>query len=74
MVDGKEQDGRFIKGALLYFTVNGGISKEKTIVSIGRRLTELMYSLLRDKSNYESCVWAGGHEYLEKVKRLKKSA
>jgi transposase len=52
----------------------GGKCKKKTIVSIGRKLAELMYSVLRDKSNYEARIWAGRQEYLAKVKGLKTSA
>jgi hypothetical protein len=36
-----------------------GKSKKKTIVSIGRRLAELMYSVLRSKTKYEPRLWKG---------------
>ncbi|MDR0475661.1 MAG: hypothetical protein LBH43_18565 [Treponema sp.] len=55
-------------------TAFGGKGKKKTIVSIGRRLAELMYSVLRDKSNYEARVLAGRRKYLAKLKELKNSA
>jgi len=63
-----------LKDRYVCLTRFGGKSKQKTIVSIGRRLAELMYSVLRDKSSYESRVWAGRREYLAKLKELKDSA
>jgi transposase len=36
-----------------------GISKKKTIVSIARRMAEMMYSMLRNRSEYEVRRWAG---------------
>ena len=43
----------------LYKTAGQGTGKKKTIVSIGRRLAELMYSVLRNKSEYEPRKWKG---------------
>jgi len=63
-----------LKERYLCLTVFGGKGKKKTIVSIGRRLTELMYSVLRNKTSYEVQIWAGRREYLAKLKELKKSA
>jgi len=63
-----------LKDRYVCLTVFGGKSKKKTIVSIGRRLAELMYSILRDKSSYEARIWAGRREYLTKLKELKNSA
>jgi len=63
-----------LKERYLCLTMFGGKSKKKTIVSIGRRLAELMYSVLRDKSSFEERVWAGRKEYLAKLNQLKKSA
>jgi len=51
-----------------------GSGKKKTIVSIARRLTELMYSVLRDKTEFEERIWMGRKEYLASVKELKKIA
>ena len=45
-----------------YLAVTGrGISKKKTIVSIARRLAELMYSLLKNQTEYEPRPWRGNH-------------
>jgi hypothetical protein len=63
-----------LRDRYVYLTTFGGQGKKKTIVSIGRRLAELMYSVLRDKSNYEVRIWAGRREYLSKLKELKDSA
>jgi len=63
-----------LKDRYVCLTAFGGKSKKKTIVAIGRRLAELMYSILWDKSNYEARIWAGRREYLAKLKELKKSA
>ena len=38
-------------------TAGHGISKKKTIVSIGRRLAEIMYSVLKNKTEYEPRPW-----------------
>jgi len=63
-----------LKERYICLTMFGGRSKKKTIVSIGRRLTELMYSVLQNKTNYEAHIWAGRKEYLSKLKQLKNSA
>ena len=63
-----------LKERYICLTAFDGKSKKKTIVSIGRRLAELMYSVLRDKSKYEARIWAGRREYLAKMKGLKKGA
>jgi transposase len=51
--------GGSLKERFVYLTVFQGKSKKKTIVSIGRRLAELMYSVLRNKSIYEPRRWDG---------------
>ena len=64
-----------LKERYLCLTGFGGKSKKKTIVSIGRRLAEIMYSVLRSKTNYEAQIWAGRREYLAKLReQLKNSA
>jgi transposase len=63
-----------LKERYICLTFFGGKSKKKTIVSIGRRLAELMYSVLRDKSNYEARIWTGRREYMARLKELKNSA
>ena len=40
-------------------TAGQGTSKKKTIVAIGRRLAEMMYSILKNKSKYEPRQWKG---------------
>jgi transposase len=43
-------------------TAGQGTSKKKTIVAIGRRLAEMMYSILRNKSKYELRQWKGAKD------------
>jgi len=42
-----------------YYTLCREASKKKTIVSIARKLAELMYSVLRNKTDYEPRKWDG---------------
>jgi len=70
----RSKKGGSLKERYISLTAFDGKSKKKTIVSIGRRLAELMYSVLRDKSNYEARIWAGRREYLAKLKGLKQGA
>ena len=49
--------GGSLKERFVYLTVLKGKSKKKTIVSIGRRMAELMYSVLRNKTIYEVRPW-----------------
>ena len=50
-------DGESFKERFIYLTKYQGKSKKKTIVSIGRRMTELMYTVLRNKTKYEPRLW-----------------
>jgi len=51
--------GGALKERYLYKTSVKGFSKKKTIVSVGRRLSEIMYSVLRNKTKYEVRPWNG---------------
>ena len=51
--------GGALRERYLYKTAEKGLSKKKTIVSIGRRLAEIMYSVLRNKTEYEPRQWKG---------------
>ena len=46
----------------VYLTVIQGKGKKKTIVSIGRRMAVLMYSVLQNKTKYEPRPWKGASE------------
>jgi len=48
-----------LRERFLYLTEFQGKSKKKTIVSIDHRLAELMYSVLRNKTEYELRLWNG---------------
>jgi hypothetical protein len=69
-----KKEGSSLKDRYVCLTAFGGKGRKKTIASIGRRLAELIHSVLRDKSAYETRIWAGRREYLPKVKELKNSA
>jgi transposase len=55
----RSRNGGSLKERYEYMTMFQGRSKKKTIVSIGRRMAELMYSVLRDKTKYEVRHWKG---------------
>jgi transposase len=51
-----------------------GYSKKKTIVSIARRLAEMMYSILRSGTEYEARRWKGKQTATGLAKEALKSA
>ena len=53
----RSRHGGPLKERFIYLTRFQGRSKKKTIVSIGRRLAELMYAVLRNKTPYEERPW-----------------
>jgi len=55
----RSRDGGSLKERFVHLTLFQGKSKKKTIVSIGRRIAELMYSVLRSKTKYEPRPWKG---------------
>jgi transposase len=55
----RSKSGGALKERYRYKTEVNGLSKKKTIVSIGRRLAELMYSVLKNKTVYEVRPWVG---------------
>ena len=55
----RSKNGGAFKERFIYLTRFKGKSKKKTVVSIGRRLAELMYSVLRSKTKYEPRPWNG---------------
>ena len=64
------RSGGALKERFIYLTQTQGKSKKKTIVSIGRRLTELMYSVLRNKTEYEARPWKGPANNLKDLAKL----
>jgi hypothetical protein len=46
-----------------------GLGKKKTIVAIARRLGELLYTLMRDGTDYEIWKFQGGKQGLESLVR-----
>ena len=55
----QSKNGGALREMYLYKTGGKGQSKKKTIVSVGRRMAELMYSVLRNKTTYEHRPWKG---------------
>jgi len=55
----RSKTGGALQERYKYKTAGQGTSKKKTIVSIGRRLAETMYSVLRNKTEYEPRQWKG---------------
>jgi len=47
-----------------------GLSKKKTVVAAGRRMAELMYSVLRNKSVYEPRPWTGARDDTAELTKL----
>ena len=55
----RSKRGGALRERYKHITSYHGASKKKTIVSIGRRLAEMMYSVLRNKTEYELRQWKG---------------
>jgi transposase len=53
----RSKRGGALRERYKYITACQGASKKKTIVSIGRRLAELMFSVLKNKTVYEPQQW-----------------
>jgi len=49
--------GGALKDRYIYLTRERGNNKRKTMVTIGRRMAELMYSIMRSKTDYEVRAW-----------------
>ena len=70
----RSKRGGALRERYLHKTAEMGFSKKKTVVSIGRRLAELMYSVLRNKTVYEPRPWTGVREDITKLIKLGNSA
>jgi len=55
----RSKSGGALRERYKHKTAGQGTSKKKTIVSIGRWLAEIMYSVLRNKTEYEPRQWKG---------------
>ena len=60
--------GGSFRDRFLYTTMFLGKSKKKTVVSIGRRMAELMYTILLNKTTYEPRPWKGKQYLPDEVK------
>jgi transposase len=54
----RSKEGGALKERYTFMTTKG-LSKKKSIVTIARRMAEMMYSLLKSKEEYEMRPWAG---------------
>jgi transposase len=55
----RSQYGGALRERYRYTTITKGMGKKKTIVGIARRLAEVMYSILRNQTEYEPRPWQG---------------
>ena len=53
----RSSNGGALKDRYIYLTRERGMNKRKTMVTIGRRMAELMYSIMRSKTDYEVRTW-----------------
>jgi len=58
----RSKKGGALRTRFKYYTLTQEQSKKKTIVSIARKMAELMYSVLRSKTSYETRKWNGPQE------------
>ena len=55
----RSKSGGALRERYKHITAFQGVSKKKTIVSIGRRLAEIMFAILKNKTVYEPQQWKG---------------
>jgi len=61
----RSKRGGALRTRFKYYTLTQEQSKKKTIVSIARKMAELMYSVLRSKTAYETRKWNGPQERIK---------
>jgi transposase len=67
----RSKRGGKLKERFNYMTIQKAIGKKKSIVSIARRLAELMYVLMRDGSRYEARPFIVRNEVVRDISGLK---
>ena len=70
----RTKKGGKLKERFEYMTIERAISKKKSIVSIARRLAELMYVMMRDGTEYEARPFIRNKEYARDISGIKLSA
>jgi len=70
----RSKGGGCLKERYEYMTVVKGISKKKAIVAIARRLSELLYTLMKNKTSYEVRKFSRASEEVGKLAGLAISA
>jgi len=67
----RSKQGGKLKERFNYMTIQKSIGKKKSIVSIARRLAELMYVLMRDGSRYEARPFIVNKEVVRDISGVK---
>jgi len=62
----RSQKGGSLRERFQYYTQCKEQSKKKTVVAVARRLAELMYSVLKNKTEYEIRKWDGPKKKIKK--------
>jgi len=70
----RSKKGGALRMRYSYYTLCHGASKKKTVVSIARKLTEHMYSVLRSGTAYELRRWKGPQNDVIDITNLKNNA
>ena len=70
----RSKHGGALRTRYTHYTLYQSVSKKKTVVSIARKLTEHMYSILRTKIAYEPRRWKGPQDKKIGLANLIKSA
>jgi len=70
----RSKQGGALRARYAHYTLCHGASKKKTVVSIARKLTEHMYSVLRSKTAYEPRRWKGPQNGIIDISSFKNSA
>jgi len=63
----RAKNGGSFKELFTYMTIERSISKKKAIVAVARRIGELLYTLMRDGSRYESKPYNRDRKELEQL-------
>ena len=70
----RSKNGGKLKELFTYMTIERAISKKKAIVAVARRIGELLYTLMRDGSNYETKAYIRDKKEPEKMAQVALSA
>ena len=74
LVQARNKEGGALRARYMHYTLCQGASKKKTVVSIARKLTKHMYSVLLSKTAYEPRPWKGPQDRKAVLSNLVDSA